>query len=404
MLTLMKIAFISYWSCPLTRLGVLTAGGMNVYVLNLANNLGFMGHQVDIFTRSHRENDEKILSTHKNVRIIHLNGLRDNLYEDILPFAEKICAFMQKFSSQYDILHAHYYYSGLIGLILKGKLSVPLVATFHALGIMKELYGGKIDKRRINSEKKIAKYADGVVSSIELERKELITNYQADGKKIFTVPLGVNHHVFRKIDKTSARKKVDIPQKQKIILFVGRIDPIKGISLLIEAVYMLSLKFSNFENNFRVLLIGGDIQSRNFWRHPEVVKIQMLIEKLDLACCVKFIGSKPHSLLPYYYSGSDIVIMPSKHESFGLVVLEAMASGAAVIASKVGGLSYLIKDNETGRFFKSGDSSDLSKIIWELLNDDGQRNRLGKNAIMESKKYCWDIQAMNILEIYKKLI
>lgn len=376
---------------------------MNVYVMNLANNLGMTGHQIDIFTRSHRENDEKILSIHKNVRIIHLNGRKDNLYEDIQPFAEKISAFMQKYSCRYDLIHSHYYYSGLIGLTLKDKLSIPLVVTFHALGIMKELYGGVIDQKRIEAEGKIAKYADGIISSIELERKELIKNYHVKVSTIFIVAPGVNHNIFKKIDKTCAREKVGIEQKQKIVLFVGRIDPIKGISLLIEAIHKLSQNYSNFKNNFRVLLIGGDIQSRNFWRHPEVIKIQLLIERLDLACCVKFIGSKPHHLLPYYYSGSDVVVMPSKHESFGLVVLEAMASGAAIIASKVGGLSYLIKDKETGRFFKSGDLSELSRIIWELLNDDDQRKRLGKNAIIESKKYCWDIQAKKVLDIYTKL-
>ncbi len=311
---------------------------------------------------------------------------------------------MEKNSLRYDIFHAHYYYSGLIGLKLKEKLSIPLVFTFHALGVMKDLYGGTRDEKREAAEKQIVEYTDSIISSVELERKELIQKYRANSKKIYTVPPGVNHRMFKKIDKILARKKVSITGTEKVILFVGRIDPIKGITLLINAVAKLSNSYVNFENNFKVLLIGGDIESYNFWQNPEVKKIQLLIEKLDLACCVKFIGAKTHYVLPYYYNASDVVVMPSRYESFGLVVLEAMASGACVVASKVGGLSYLITDKKDGRFFKSGDLQNLSEIIWELLNDDKQRDELGRKAIISSQKYCWDIQAEKVAGVYKKFV
>lgn len=398
----MNIAFTSYWSCPLTKLGVLSSGGMNVYVLNLANNLGILGHKVDIYTRAHQENDEKILVINKNVRIIHLPSSDKNLYKDSQIFAQKMEVFIGKNSLSYDVLHCHYFYSGVVGLILRKKFSIPLFMTFHALGITKELYAGISDQRRVETEKNIVRSADAIISSIELEKKELIESYQADADKIFVVSPGVNHKIFRIYGKLNARKKAGMPLKQKIILFVGRIDPIKGITLLISAVAKLAKSYPNFENNFKVLLIGGDINSYNFWKHPEVVKIKSLIEKLNLSCCVKFIGAKPHFLLPYYYAGADLVVMPSKYESFGLVVLEAMASGAAVVASEVGGLSSLIKDRVNGRFFKSADATDLSEIIWELLNDKKQRKLLGEKAALESKKYCWDIQAKKIAKIYNK--
>ncbi|MBI3379741.1 glycosyltransferase [Candidatus Gottesmanbacteria bacterium] len=400
----MNIAFISYWSCPLTRLGVLSSGGMNVYVLNLANNLGTLGHTVDIYTHSHHENDEKILQIHKNVRIIHFSVHTIDHYQGVESFANKMLDFMGKNSLQYDLLHSHYFYSSLVGQIIKKSLHIPLFTTFHALGITKELYGGISDKLRIQSEKNIVNFSDGIISSVELEKKELVDKYKADAQKIFVVAPGVNHHVFKKIDRKKARMKIGITSDEKIILFVGRIDPIKGISILINAVSKLSKKFTDFKDNFKVLLIGGDIESRTFWRNPEVIKIQTLIERLDLACCIKFIGNRPHNVLPYYYSASDIVIMPSRYESFGLVVLEAMASGTAVIASKVGGLSYLIKDKVSGRFFRSGDVENLGEVIWELLNDDKQRDNLGKKAIIESQKYCWDLQAEKIIGFYKKYL
>lgn len=375
-----------------------------MYVFNLANNLGILGHKVDIYTRTHKEFDEKIVKTHENVRIIHLSSKSKNIYEDVNIFAKRILDFINANSLKYDILHSHYFYSGLVGLTLSQKLSLPVFITFHALGITKELYAGIKDEQRIAAEKKIVAQTTGIISSIELERAELTRSYRADGGKIHVVPPGVNHRIFKKIDKNIAKKKAGIAGKEKVILFVGRIDPIKGITLLIDAVYKLAQSHENFRNNFKILLIGGDIESRNFWRKAEVIKIQSLIERLDLACCVKFIGSKPHNVLPYYYSAADLVVMPSKYESFGLVVLEAMASGAAVIASKVGGLSYLIKDRESGRFFNSGDVSQLSGIIWELLNDRKQRKILGKNAAAESLKYCWDIQAKKVLNVYRRFL
>lgn len=400
----MNIAFISYWSCPLTRLGVLSAGGMNVYVLNLANNLGMLGHKVDIYTRAHKEFDEKIIKTHLNVRIIHFTSKHKNLYDDATFFARRIIDFTVKNSLSYNILHSHYFYSGLVGLTLSRKLSLPIFITFHALGITKAFYAGIRDEKRITTERKIVGAVDGIISSIQLERTELIRSYKADGQKIYIVPPGVNHKIFKRIDKKNARMKIGINGDEKIILFVGRIDPIKGITLLIDAVYKLAEVHKNFRNNFKILLIGGDIENREFFRHPEVIKIQALLERLDLACCVKFIGSKPHNVLPYYYSAADLVVMPSKYESFGLVVLEAMACSAAVVASRVGGLSYLISDRVNGRLFRSGDVPGLREIIWELLTDGRQRKQLGEQAVITSKNYCWDIQAKEIVSIYKKHI
>lgn len=397
----LKIAFISYWSCPLTKVGVLASGGMNIYVLNLANFLGKLGHQVDIYTRVHKENDEKILQIHKNVRIIHLAAAN---IKDTDFFSDKVQLFIKKFKLNYDILHAHYFYSGLIGLELKKRLSIPLLATFHSLGKTKELYVGIRDAFRLNSEKKIVRFADGIIASTELEKNDLMENYKGKSKKVFVVSPGVNHHLFKPKNKVLSRVKLHLPLKPKIILFVGRIDPIKGISFLIEAIARLTRQYPTFEKNYRVLLIGGDISSSLFWQNAEVKKIKQLIISKKLECCVKFIGSRPHSLLADYYAASDVVVMPSLYESFGLVVLEAMSSGACVLVSKVGGLKYLVKDKINGRFFENGDIISLSSILWELLNNKNERLRLGSNAFASSQRFCWDIQAKKMEDVYKRFL
>lgn len=399
----MKIALISYWSCPLTKLGVFSSGGMSVYVLNLANQLGSLGHQVDIYTRVHHENDEKVIKTHKNVRIIHLSSKQGNLYVDVDIYKKRLQNYIEEHSLTYDVIHAHYFYSGLIGIFLKLKFSFPLIQTFHTLGRMKELRGGVKDPKRVESEMQIINSANAIIASTEIEESDLITYYHAKKNKIFVIQPGVNHKVFRKHNKEMSRHTLHLPESKHLVLFVGRIDPIKGISLLIQAVGHLTKIYPQFINRFRVLLIGGDVRDRNFWKHPEVKRIKQMIAKNDLECCIKFIGSRPHNMLPYYYSAADVVVMPSSYESFGLVVLEAMACASVVLASKVGGLKYLITDCVNGRLFYTGNVEHLGMILWELLHDTMQRKRLSQNAQRSSEKFCWEKQANKILSVYRKL-
>ena len=387
----MRIAMISYWACPLTRLGVLRGGGMSVYILQFANFLGNLGISVDIYTRTHKDCDENVLEIQKNVRVIHIPS-------------QNLETFITSHQLQYDVLHAHYYYSGIVGLFLQKKLHIPLVQTFHTLGVMKQSYGGEIDVKRIKAEKEIIQKVDGIIASTVLEKDELIRKYKADGKKIFVIHPGVNHRIFKQHKKVFSRGKLGLPQNKKIILFVGRIDPIKGIRLLIEAVARLSHLHPSFEKKFRVLLIGGDVKSSDFWHHPEVQKIKSLIIQKQLECCIKFMGSQPHQMLPFYYAASDVVVMPSVYESFGLVVLEALACGATVLASAVGGLTYLIQDKINGRLFESNNVNNLSDVLWELLNDEEERKELSKGALLSSQKYCWEKQAQELVKVYKHFI
>lgn len=395
----MNICMISYWSCPLTPTGVLTAGGMNIYVINLVNNLGKLGHNVDVYTRVHSQKDEKILTGNKNVRIIHLDSGKLGNYKQ---FALKVEKFIKKEDINYDIIHAHYYFSGLVAIQIKNKLKIPLITTFHSLEIAKEVYVGKKNKSRKKNERKVVEKSDGIIASTELEKVDLIKTYGAYNHKIFIVSPGVNHHLFFPRNKIFSRLKLKLPLKKKIILFVGRIDPIKGLSVLIEAIGKLTRLYPSFSKKFRVLLIGGDIENRKFWENSEVKKIRRLIKEKELECCIHFIGSKPHSKLPYYYSAADITVLPSLYESFGLVILEAMACGCAVIASKTGGMKYIIRDGESGRFFRNNDMEELSLVLWELLHDKKYLLELGKNAVGESLNYCWDKQSQKVVKVYKK--
>lgn len=400
----MKIAFISYWSCPMTRIGVQTGGGMSIYLFNLANHFAGLGHTVDIFTRTHRDNDEKVLNTHKNVRIVHLRQESKDLYRDTSSFANKILSYIKKENICYDLLHAHYFYSGLVGIYLKKTIKLPLFSTFHSLAIPKKIYAGIGEPERIKKEIEIIENSEGIIASTEIERRDLISLYSACRKKIFVIAPGVNHQLFKIRNQRYCRGKLKLPLDKNIVLFVGRIDPIKNISVLIQALSRLHDHYPNFKHKVLNLLIGGDIHSRNFWKQREVVKIDKLIKEKNISCCVKFIGSKPMSILPYFYAASDLVVMPSKYESFGLVILEAMACARAVVASKVGGLKILVKDKENGRLFESNNHVQLAQIIWELIGNSKQRKILGTKAYRYSQAFGWDKQAEKIIKIYRKFI
>lgn len=395
---------VSYWSCPMERLGVLAAGGMNVYVINLANELGKLGHRVDIFTRIHKARHADILVINKNVRVIHLESSGDSQDRYTGNFTGQIIDFVQRSKEDYDIIHAHYYLSGWVGKNLKTVLDRPLLTTFHTLGYLKEKYTRISDRERLTLESEVIEASDCIISSTEIEKLDLITLYKAPKDKIIVVPPGVNHRIFKKHDKLKSRKKLKIPLNKKIILFVGRIDPVKGLVFLLQAIYELTGKHPEFMNNFRVLLIGGDISSRNFWENKEVGKIKKMIYNLKIDCCVKFLGSKPHNQLAYYYSAADTVVMPSVYESFGLVVLEALASGASVIASSAGGLKLLIRDGYNGRLFEPGNPSSLGKVLMETLKNRYKMDKMKENAVVSSQKYCWHKQAVRIANIYKLYI
>ena len=400
----MRIAFISYWSCPRKRLGILSSGGMNVYLFNLANQLVRKNVQVDIFTPSHVEKHDSVIYLSKKICLIHLPVNANNDYSGSSQFAGEILHYISDKKIIYDAIHAHYFFSGLTAVILKKVLKIPFIQTFHTLGEMKKKYLGVIDSRRISAEKEITLKADGLISSTSLEKKDLLVKYNADPGKIFIANPGVDHNIFKPLEKENCLSRLNLSNGYKYILFVGRLDPVKGIDLLLESVYSLTKGSSDFNKKFKLLIIGGDLKNRNFRNNNEVNKIADFIINKKLSATVEFLGSKQNSELPLYYSCADLVVMPSVYESFGLVILEAMACGSAVLASSVGGLKYLVKDNFNGQLFKNGSITDLTEKISNLLMDDNKRKYLGQNAFKTSQKFSWEKQAAKMLSLYREFI
>jgi D-inositol-3-phosphate glycosyltransferase len=376
---------------------------MNVYVLNLAQALGELGHTVDIYTSTHQEDDSIESALHPNVAVIHLDRQSTDLYDDIFQFVDQIASLARARIAPYDVIHAHYYYSGLAGLALRGRLGLPLLMTFHTLGTMKKQYLGIADGPRIRAESEIIEQADGIIASTDLEASDVMQWHQVPAEKLHTAHPGVDHHIFRPNDRESAREMLGLPQDEKIILFAGRIDPIKGIDLLIDAFAQMVATGTPQARSSRLLVIGGDPEDKDFWTTGESSKLVQQIDEHQLTDRVSFVRSQPHSLLAHYYAAADLVAMPSAYETFGFVALEAMACSACVVASRVGGLQYLIQDGENGRLFEPQNVEELCAIMQELLSDPEQRERLGRRAAESSYQYCWSTQAEKVLAVYRSV-
>ena len=399
----MRIAFISYWTCPRTRLGVLKSGGMNVYLFNLANALNKLNVHVDIFTRCHREKHESVVYLNKRVCLIHLPINGNNHYYQTQVFAQKVLRYIKGKNLKYNLLHAHYFYSGLSALTLKDSLNIPLIQSFHTLAIMKQKYAGILDPDRIKAEKEIVIKSDALLAATEFEKQDLVDYYRADPRKIYVINPGVNRHIFKPLDKNGSRQTLKLPLDKNLILFVGRIDPIKGLNLLLEAVSRLSNKHSDFRRNNRLLIIGGDLNIRSHSSDREGAKILKVVRSKNMTGFTEFLGSRPHNRLPLYYSAADVIVLPSVYESFGLVILEAFACASCVLASAVGGLEYLVKDGRNGRLFKNGSINDLSSKLNGLITDGNVRKKLSTAAYKTSRKFNWEDQAVKIVSLYKKL-
>jgi D-inositol-3-phosphate glycosyltransferase len=407
-----RVAMLSVHTCPLAMLGGKKTGGMNVYVRDLSRALGRQGIQVDIFTRSQNERIPTI--SHKlgyGGRVVHIKAgpeapipLADvENYQD--EFTAEVLAFAQAEGIHYDLIHSHYWLSGLVAEKLRDAWGAPIVQMFHTLGHMKNRIALSDDQRatpaRIAGEKKVIHLVDQIVAATPAEVAQLHWLYGADTEKISVIPPGVDLERFQPIDPKTAKTTVGIPCGDTNILFVGRIEPLKGIDTLLRAMALIQKRCPRAVENTCVAIIGGDPWSDD--PDEEMARLQSLREELDIHDLVTFLGSKDQEILPNYYAAAEMVVMPSHYESFGMVALEAMAMGTPVIASEVGGLAYLVQDGVNGFHVPSRDPEALAERMYALLNDEICRELLGRQAREYAQKYDWSIITKRMVELYEKV-
>ena len=407
-----RIAMLSVHTCPLAMLGGKKTGGMNVYVRDLSRALGRQGIQVDIFTRS--QDDCVPAVSHelgKNGRVIHIAAGPEapipvaeveNYLDD---FVNGVLAFAAAEGIHYDLIHSHYWLSGLVADKLRHAWGAPIVQMFHTLGHMKNRIALSDSERatpaRIAGEKTVIQLADHIVAATPAEVAQLHWLYGADPDKISVIPPGVDLERFQPIDAKTAKRTVGIPCGDTNILFVGRIEPLKGVDTLLRAMALIQKRCPHAVENTCVAIIGGDPWSDD--PDEEMARLQALRVELNIHDLVTFLGSKDQEILPNYYAAAEMVVMPSHYESFGMVALEAMAMGTPVIASEVGGLAYLVQDGVNGFHIPSRDPEALAERMYALLNDENCRKMLGRQARQYAQKYDWSIITERMVGLYKKV-
>ena len=398
----LKNAILSVHSCPLGELGTKDTGGMSVYIREIARQLGLKGHHVDIFTRCHGPGHARVVSLAENVRLIHLkagsNGMPSKLalYAHLAQFTAEIDEFGRREQMEYDLIHSHYWLSGLVGLRLQAVWGVPHVVMFHTLGAVKNKMGAVKDEPglRIEAEREVIRGCHGIIAATERERNELVEHYQARPEIISVVPCGVNLDLFQVGDKASARRQIGLDEKDKVILYVGRIDPLKGLDRLIRTVGYLKEK-----RNLKLVLVGGDDQPL-----AEMKRLQRTARELGLEKMITFVGRVDQLKLPAYYNAADVFALPSYHESFGLVTLESLACGTPVVATNVGGLSEFIRPGRTGYLIENNVPRAMASKI-SILTSKNPNGIASPEAIRTSVVgYEWSSVAGAIVQEYQSVL
>jgi D-inositol-3-phosphate glycosyltransferase len=410
-----RVAMLSVHTCPLAALGGKETGGMNVYVRDLSRELGRLGLYVDVFTRSQNPAVPRVSNAlGQGGRTIHLPAGPEapydkNLIFDHLPeFVEGVKGFAQQEGITYDLIHSHYWLSGWVARELRKSWGSLIIQMFHTLGRMKNIVAQSEEEmevaRRIKVETEIMAFVDRIVAATAAEKTQMTQLYRADPAKITVIPCGVDLSLFRPISMDEARQRLGICDRKHMVLFVGRIERLKGIDTLLKAMAIVVQDFPNWREEICVCIVGGDTSEDSAIVDKEMRRLEDLRTELGIADLVTFLGARAQDALPDHYSAADVVVMPSYYESFGMVALEAMACGTPVIASQVGGLSFTVQDGVTGFLVPGRDPPALAKKITLLLKDQVLRNKLGTQGIEWAQQHSWAKIADQIMSLYSELV
>lgn len=411
-----RVAMLSVHTCPLAMLGGKETGGMNVYVRELTTELDKQGVTVDVFTRSQEPGTpvvHGILGKHS--RVIHVPAgpevpyNKNQVYYHLPEFVEGVKNRAIRENLTYDIIYSHYWLSGLAARKLRCIWGgTPIVQMFHTLGKMKNKIAQTPEERdiplRINSEEEIMKFADHLIAATPIEKKQLIDLYQANQDKISVIPPGVNLKLFNPLPKKEALQKIDVPSDHNLILFVGRIQPLKGIDGLIIAMSIFLKRYPELKEKLCISIIGGNPNADSGAERVELDRLRTLKKSLGVADLITFLGAKDQNTLVNYYSAAQMVVMPSHYESFGMVAIEAMACGTPVIAYDVGGLTYIIEDGVNGYLVPPQDYNALADKIGLLLKYPVLREHLSEHARRWVQRFSWSSIANDLLLVYNKLL
>jgi D-inositol-3-phosphate glycosyltransferase len=404
-----RVAMISVHTSPLDQPGTGDAGGLNVYVLELSKRLAAAGIEVDIFTRATSSRHDPVLAADDGITVHNIHaGPFEGLTKGELP--GQLCVFARevlrteaaKPLGHYDLVHSHYWLSGQVGALARDRWGVPLVHTMHTMAKVKNdaLAIGDTPEpvARIIGEEQVVEAADMLIASTDIEAKQLINLYDADAGRVEVVQPGVDLTVFRPRDTDQARRRLELPTDAHVVLFAGRLQPLKAPDVLLRAVALLLDETPSLRSRLVVPIVGGP--SGTGLEHPEA--LAELAERLGIADVVRFVPPVPPAELALWDAAASVVAVPSYNESFGLVAAEAQAAGTPVIAAAVGGLATVVADRESGLLLDTHEPAAWAAALRRVLLDDAFRARLAQGARARGRMFSWEATAERTLDVYER--
>jgi D-inositol-3-phosphate glycosyltransferase len=406
------IALISDHADPAANIGAEEAGGQNVYVRQVGEKLAALGWQVDMFTRKIDPEDPDIVEHAPHCRTIRLKAgpvefiPRDRLFEHMPEFVKSFQTWQTKQGINYPLIHTNYWLSAWIGLELQKSSKIQLVHTYHSLGAVK--YRSIADlpaiaDTRLSVEKQILEQANCVVATSPQEQENMQELVSTLGQ-VEVIPCGTDTNNFYLMPKAEARNRVGLEVDGKIVLYVGRFDPRKGIETAVRACAKLQSELASLDGqDFKLVIVGGSSNDRT--DGAERARIEQIVRESGLSERTIFAGQIGHDLLPFYYSAADVCVIPSHYEPFGLVAIEAMACGTPVVASDVGGLKFTVLPEETGLLAPPKDVDAFARAIQRILSDDLWARKLRKQASTNvSQRFSWNGVGIQLSNLYRRLL
>jgi D-inositol-3-phosphate glycosyltransferase len=373
---------------------------MNVYIQELSRQMARRAHTMDVFTRRSDPDTPEITIIDEHTRVIQIDAgpaavvSKASMQKHLPEFVAGVLKFHESHGLHYDLIHSHYWLSGLAGLALKERWGVPHVAMFHTLAEAKNRHhlGEREPAYRARAEAAVAAGADRIVCTSEGEKELLVASYGASPERVAVVPCGVDTEQFAPMNRERARERLGLAPDEAIVLFIGRIEPLKGIDVLIRTLGQL-------ETPARLLVVGGD--AKDVGRKASLLD---LAGEVGVSDRVLFLDAVPHAELPLYFGAADVCVVPSYYESFGLVAVEAMACGVPVVASRVGGLKETVIDGRTGYLVAWRCPEPFAERLELLLSNEPLRRKLGREARAAAQRFRWPTVAAQVEDVYHELV
>jgi D-inositol-3-phosphate glycosyltransferase len=396
-----RVAYLSIHTSPLAVPGSGDAGGMNVYIDELSRTMAGRGITVDVFTRRTDPAVPGVVEVLPGYRVVHVDVgpvgplPLGSLEGHVGDFAEGVMRFAAAGEGRYDVVHSHYWLSAWAGALVGEVLGIPMAISFHTLGRVKDSLRRDGEPRepllRIAAETEVIGRAGCVLASTPAEAAELIEHYSADPERLCVSPPGVDRVRFHPGSRSDARAALGLPGDGPLLLFVCRSQPLKGLDVAVEAFRLLDIPEA------RMLIVGGPSGPRGA---AEIERLHDAVASAGLSGRVEFRSPVPHAETPPLYRAADLLVVPSRSESFGLVAAEAQACGVPVVAARVGGLTYAVADGESGFLVAGWDPAAYAEVMRRVLTDADLAGRLRSGAIEFSKQFSWPATADRLLELY----